>query len=281
MLRKPVIEGLVSLCEESLSRLPGDAHAKKLRELCETADQYKECVSEQGKPIFHIDFQGKKDSKAGQKILVFALIHGDESESGTLARTWSERLLDLDSRNTWRVIPILNPDGWTKGTRQNSNGVDVNRNFPTQDWDKAALERWMKKEKKDPRRFPGEKPASEAETRCAMKHINEFNPDFIVSLHTPYGVLDFDGPQVVFPLFPKLPWTMLGNFPGSLGRYMWKDNQVPVLTIELRSLEDFEKVDQMESLQDIAGTVAIKSAEKITGKSKDGERRLPDASEID
>ena len=39
-----------------------------------------------------------------------------------------------DKANTPLFIPCLNPDGMSKNTRTNSNGVDLNRNFPTKNW---------------------------------------------------------------------------------------------------------------------------------------------------
>src|SRR5690606_35181087 len=153
----------------------------------------------------------------------------DEIPSGAVARSWMVRLQEISPRNTWRVVPILNPDGLVKKSRLNGREVDLNRNFPTEDWDELALKSWREKTKSNPRRYPGDGPASEPETACAIEHIKDFKPDFIISIHTPLGVLDFDGPKSLpFPNFKPLPWRSLGHFPGSLGRYMWKEHGVPV-----------------------------------------------------
>src|SRR5690606_7077772 len=111
------------------------------------------------------------------------------------------------------------------------------------------------------RKYPGPAPASEVETQCAIDHIQTFEPELIISIHTPLGVLDFDGPKVDFPKF-SLPWTSLGHFPGSLGRYMWRDRKVPVLTVELRgnTIKSFEAFDR---LQDITGTIALRALEAL------------------
>ena len=179
------------------------------------------------------------------------------------------RLEKIDPRNTWRVMPVTNPDGWKAKTRTNSKGVDLNRNFPTKDWAKQALKYWTKNMKSDPRRYPGPEAASEVETRCLMKHFDEFKPDFLISVHIPLGVLDFDGPKVKSPpRFSPLPWQSLGNFPGSLGRYMWADRKVPVLTIELKGNEDIKKLEAFDRLQDISGTVAIQADQLNTKKSR-------------
>jgi protein MpaA len=163
----------------------------------------------------------------------------------------------------------VNPDGWKAKTRTNANGVDLNRNFPTGDWESQAIGYWKKKTKSDPRRYPGPDAASEVETKCLMKHFEEFKPDFLISVHTPLGVLDFDGPKIKSPPpFKPLPWRSLGNFPGSLGRYMWADQHVPVLTIELKGNEDVRKLEAFDRLQDISGTVAIQAAVGTQSASK-------------
>jgi protein MpaA len=256
-------------CESLLSSVPFAETFKRLKQVCEKAKQLTECESVQKTPIYHFEFEGTA-AKAGQKvqnILVFSVVHGDEDQSGSVALSWLNRLQDIAPRNRWRIIPVLNPDGWKLKTRTNANGIDINRNFPSKDWDALALKYWKSKADSNPRRFPGKAAASEPETRCAMAHIEEFKPDFIISIHTPLGVLDFDGPPVKMPKFQPLPWVNLGNFPGSLGRYMWVDRNVPVLTVELKaqslaakSLEEFDK------LQDISGTVAVQAEKAKSNK---------------
>jgi len=240
-------------CEESLKAFPGPSDAKALKAMCASVQQLDTCVSVKGIPIYHYEKVGHHSSK--QKILVFALIHGDETSAGSVGRLWLERLQGIEPRNTWRVVPILNPDGVLLKTRTNANKVDVNRNFPTRDWDEKANAYWTKETKKNPRRFPGSKAASEPETLCAIRHLEEFKPDLVVSVHTPLKVLDFDGPKVKPPKFDYLPWKSLGNYPGSLGRYMWHEREIPVLTMEMK--EDLPANNQpLLQLQDIIGFLA-------------------------
>lgn len=243
---------LAAYCEKSLSAFPGKHNAKALAKACAQVQIMKGCESVEGSPIFHFNQFG--DSKKISNILVFSLIHGDETPAGSVGRFWMERLVDIMPRNNWRVVPILNPDGVARKTRTNANEIDVNRNFPTRDWTEKAIPYWKRDSKSNPRRFPGHVAASEPETLCALKHIEDFKPDFIVSIHTPLKVLDFDGPKVKPPKFDYLPWKSLGHYPGSLGRYMWFERQVPVLTMELK--EDLPNSnDPWLQLQDIIGVL--------------------------
>ncbi|MEN0058389.1 MAG: M14 family zinc carboxypeptidase [Bdellovibrio sp.] len=251
-------------CMSDLKKFPGAWDDKLLLQACEKAKVETICVSAEGRPIYHYEkLASPATAKTAKKVLVFSLIHGDETPAGTVGRYWMERLEGIDPRNSWRVVPVLNPDGVKYKTRTNANKIDINRNFPTKDWDVGAIDTWKRTTKSNPRRFPGAEAASEPETKCALHHLEDFQPDFVVSVHTPLKVLDFDGPKVSPPpKFDYLPWKSLGNYPGSLGRYMWMERKTPVLTMELKenlppNLAPFEK------LQDIIGTLV-----KIeTGKS--------------
>lgn len=261
--------GLAAICEADLRGMPYSDRAKGIPEICAKARLEESCKSVKGAPIYHFDKEGDPNVKNSQNILVLSLIHGDELQSGSVALSWLQRLQEIQPRNAWRVIPVVNPDGWKDRKRTNANGVDVNRNFPSKDWDELALKYWKSKSGSAERRFPGKEGGSEPETKCAMKHIEIFKPDFIISIHTPLGVLDFDGPKVPMPKFSPLPWVSLGNFPGSLGRYMWVDRKVPVLTVELKNQALYAKqFEEFDRLQDITGTVALQAEKAIKKKAQ-------------
>ena len=224
-------------CTHTLSKIAHNISQEVVQKICKQSTILDSCKSQVHKsPIYHLDIKGH--ASRPKKILVFSMVHGDEYPAGFLALFWMNRLAEMSNgRNTWRIVPLLNPDGLAAKTRNNARGVDLNRNFPTKNWEVEAKERWKIVEKENPRRFPGEKANSESETQCMLNHLEEFQPDFIISLHTPYGVLDFDGPEKInFALksFKELPWKRLGHYPGSLGRYMWAERNVPVLTVELK-----------------------------------------------
>ena len=247
-------------CEEVLGSLPKTFDVN-LATICKESKQLAGCQSEKAVPIFHFD---RSTTVANAKrILVFSLVHGDEPESAVVANMWMDRLMRIEPRSHWRIVPVVNPDGYAVNSRLNSKGVDLNRNFPTTDWDSVALDAWDKKAKKDPRRYPGVSSASESETKCALSHIESFKPDFVIAIHTPYGLLDFDGPKNLNLPKSFLPWISLGHFPGSLGRYMWADRSVPVLTIELTGKDSLKSLSELDRLQDVLGTLAIQASGKI------------------
>lgn len=248
---------LPELCVKQLKTMPGKVDEAELRAVCGGVRTLDGCSSVNGQSIYHYERVGT--SEHPKHIFAKALIHGDERLAGVVARAWMLRLAKIEPRNTWRVIPVANPDGWDKKTRVNAHGIDLNRNFPTKEWEAQAVAYWKKKMRSDPRRNPGPAPASEPETQCLLKHLDDFKPDFLISVHTPLGVLDLDGPKITPPKFFPLPWTSLGNYPGSLGRYMWADRKIPVMTIELKGNEDVRKLEAFDRLQDLSGTVAIQA----------------------
>lgn len=178
------------------------------------------------------------ESHTSLRVLVLGGIHGDEWTTVSLVLSWIHGL----SQNRpdgldWRLIPLINPDGFFRkpSSRVNANGVDINRNFPTPDWDAQARKFWQSQTRKNPRRNPGLTAGSEPETQLVIQHIEQYRPDVILSLHAPYGLVDFDGPQQAPMRFGTLPFRKLKAFPGSLGSYAGGFLHIPVVTVELEN----------------------------------------------
>lgn len=264
------VNELYQICLKDLSTLPGPTNSDVVEKTCQQVAQIEACKSTNGLPIFHMEKVGRDDQ--GTKILAFGMIHGDEPASGSVVRAWMERLESINPRNSWRLIPLLNPDGRKLATRGNANKVDLNRNFPSRNWDKEAKKYWNRN-KFDVRRYPGASAASESETQCAIAHINEYKPDLIVAVHAPYGILDFDGPSKLdFPKYSLIPWRRLGHFPGSLGRYMWRDHKIPVLTVELKGSDPIRSMKALDGLQDITGILSIMSSDHLSKKQENDDQ---------
>ncbi len=223
-------------CDEFVARLPNVKRA-----LCESAQlQASTARSVQGRTLWTRDI---KADNAAMRVLVIGAIHGDELSSASVALHWlrlaDQGVFDLPQAVHWRFIPALNPDGLfhQPPRRVNASGVDLNRNFPTPNWERDAKTYWEKRTKKDPRRYPGVTPLSEPESRFLHEEMQRFKPQLIVSIHAPYGVLDFDGPKLGGFVPPsrlgRLYLDQVGIFPGSLGNYGGVHKGVPVVTVEL------------------------------------------------
>jgi protein MpaA len=219
-------------CAELVGKLPNVSAA-----LCTGAKlEATSAKSVKGRTLYKRDIVA---DGAKLRVLVIGGIHGDELSSSSVALHWIRLAVDEPAQMPqavhWRFIPALNPDGLLDKPprRVNANGVDLNRNFPTPNWERDAKVYWEQRTHKDPRRYPGPKPLSEPETKFLHEEMQSFKPHLIVSIHAPYGVLDFDGPSVPPSRLGRLYLDQVGIFPGSLGNYGGVHKGVPVVTIEL------------------------------------------------
>lgn len=192
--------------------------------------------SNQNRPLLVREYPPVGTRQPQARVLLIGGIHGDEYSSVSVVFKW---LNILDQYHSglfhWKVIPLLNPDGLLlkRAQRTNGNGVDLNRNFSPGDNKHASLEYWKQRTWQDKRRYPGPAPLSEPESRWIAQLINEFNPDVVIAVHAPFGILDFDGPHQAPKHLGPLHLKLLGTYPGSLGNYAGIQLGKPVITIEL------------------------------------------------
>ena len=223
-----------SWCSQLAPRLPGVSAAD-----CQASNlEPTGAVSHRGFPILarQIASSLKRSTNASVRVLLLGGIHGDELTSSAIVFKWLQQTnTPLAKEFVWQVVPVLNPDGLLapRPSRVNGHGVDLNRNFPTPNWQQEASRYWIQTTASDPRRFPGTGPLSEPETRWLKREIERFKPDVIISVHAPFGVLDFDGPAPVPERFGRLQFNRVGVYPGSLGNYAGQLSHIPVITIEL------------------------------------------------
>ena len=112
-------------------------------------------------------------------VLVIGCFHGDEPQGKYLI----EQYLKFAQNTKLLFIPCLNKFGFEHNVRTNKNGVDLNRNFPTKNWELTERNEF----------YGGDKPASEEETRFIIDTIEKFQPKLILTLHAPFKVVNYDG----------------------------------------------------------------------------------------
>jgi len=164
-------------------------------------------------------------------VLVVGVVHGDEPQGEYLINKYLTQ-----NKSNLLFIPCLNPDGKNNNTRVNSNGVDLNRNFPTKNWKLTDKDKY----------YGGETPASEVETRFLINIIEKYSPRLIFTLHTPYKIVNYDGPacEVANDVSKFIGYPVEDNIgyptPGSFGTYAGVERHIPVITLEMDEDEDIE-----------------------------------------
>ncbi len=167
-------------------------------------------------------------------ILLMGGIHGDEPEGVRLAQdtlAWlKECVRNQVAVAPWICIPCLNVDGFAKGTRVNARGVDLNRNYPAKDWSP---------EYGQDRYFPGPSPASEPEIQGVVELIQRFRPRLVIHCHSWQPCIVAAGELArkdALRLSKSSGYEYREEIgyptPGSLSRYGWYDNQIPIICIE-------------------------------------------------
>lgn len=183
-----------------------------------------------------IDIYG---NKTNPRVLVIGVFHGDEPQGNYLI---GEYLREYSGTNLL-MIPCLNKTGFEANTRTNANGVDLNRNFPTKNW--------VNGEKND--YYGGEAPASEDETRFLISIIEKYQPRVILTLHSPYKVVNYDGGKngdgiklakkisdiIDYPVEENIGYPT----PGSFGTWAGVEKDIPTITLEL---DEEETIDNLK-----------------------------------
>jgi len=240
-------QSIISICNEIGNKLGSVSVEDCLAQSLEFGGAY----TVQDRPIAIRDFQPGTRVQKPSRILIMGGIHGDEYSSISIMFKWMELLERSDNKDfRWRFVPTVNPDGLLVGqaVRQNANAVDLNRNFSSRDWVDLAEDYWENITHRNPRRFPGEEPASEPEVQWVVNQIQSYKPDVIVSVHAPYHLLDYDGPPEPPEQIGELHLHLLGVYTGSLGNYAGINLGIPVVTMELPSAGIMPSDEQIISM---------------------------------
>lgn len=185
-------------------------------------------------PIFAYRF-----GKPGKKLLILGGVHGDELEGVALAhRMLEEFQKSYPYHVETTLVPTMNLDGVLARTRHNRNGVDLNRNLPSKDWDPKAF---------NTRYFPGHEANSESENLALTSYLEAGHADFILTYHSFTKVMvNMNGNcQVEADLMSEVGGYIVTKdmgypTPGSLGTYAGVEKDIPTITYELKKGQDLK-----------------------------------------
>jgi protein MpaA len=169
-------------------------------------------------------------------VIVIGVFHGDEPQGDWLIRKYCS-----DYPNTsLLMIPCLNKSGMENKTRVNSNGVDLNRNFPTRNWELTKRDEF----------YGGAAPASEEETCFIIDLVEKYMPKAILTLHAPFKVVNYDGDGseiaqkiseiIDYPVEPSIGYPT----PGSFGTWAGIERNIPTITLELDEEVDVQELKE-------------------------------------
>lgn len=176
-------------------------------------------------------------------ILLLGAMHGDENLGSILL---SECLRKLQAEELKAaVILSVNPDGILAGTRGNANGVDLNRNYPTANWQADPV--FYRNRPDEPQNIalrPGAEPASEPETQALIKLIHNLTPRLIVSFHGFLACVDDPlALDISKDIADRTNMELVADVgyetPGSFGSWC-SEQHIPIITYELPSMGKIE-----------------------------------------
>jgi hypothetical protein len=113
--------------------------------------------------------------QGGKKVLIWSQMHGNESTTTKALFDFfkfitsnNQETKDLLSKHTFYVLPMLNPDGAALYTRENANGIDLNR-------DAQAL--------------------SQRESKVLRSIFDALKPDLCLNMHDQRSIFGIKGPK--------------------------------------------------------------------------------------
>lgn len=171
-----------------------------------------------------------KGNKENPSVIVIGVFHGDEPQGEYLI---NEYLNEFKNTNLL-MIPRLN----SCSTRVNKNGVDLNRNFPTKNWELSKKNEF----------YGGTNPASEIETQFIIDTVEKYKPEIILTLHAPYKVVNFDGDarELAKKISEIIKYPVEENIgyptPGSFGTWAGIERGIKTITLELDEEIPVEKL---------------------------------------
>lgn len=184
-----------------------------------------------GTPIELYSSAPLTELQTAKPILLMGGVHGDEPEGVRLAQDTLQWLKShTDKVCPWILVPCLNVDGFKNKTRVNGRGVDLNRNYPSSDWNREA---------RAERYFPGLAPGSEVETQAVVELLETFSPRLVIHCHSYHPCIvgtghtsQKDTERLARASGYEGKEDIGYPTPGSLSSLGWFDMKIPVICIE-------------------------------------------------
>lgn len=209
------------------------------RTICYQASNYG--TSLKGRPLTAYLF-----GNTGPTTMYVGGIHGNEPSSTSLMRAWISQLEANPARYANKrilVVPAINPDGLASGTRTNSRGVNLNRNFPTDNWVKS-----IKDTDGNHPTGGGASPLSEPEAAALARLTTSYRPRLLLSFHA-VGSLAIGDPGGYSARYAARYASMVGyrdgtnsgnsnfdyNISGAYEDWTYRNAGVPSIVVELSS----------------------------------------------
>jgi protein MpaA len=149
------------------------------------------------------------DPAAPRKLLVVGCIHGNECAGEAVTRRL--RVLTPPAGTSIWLVDDINPDGHAAGSRQNADGVDLNRNFGFRWHPLGGIFN------------SGARPFSEPESRAARRLIRRVRPAITIWFHQHMNLVDAAGGDIRierrYARLVGLPLKRLPPYPGTATRW--------------------------------------------------------------
>ncbi len=190
-----------------------------------------------GKSVAGKDIRGYVIGRGGSDtIFLFGAIHGDEVGTVDLLEQLVDEIRednDLVSRSKQLiVIPDSNPDGYEDRTdKLNANGVNLNLNFGTSDWQTRGPEGT----------FAGKEAFSEPESRVIKDIVEQYKPNVMISYHSQGAVVS---PELMSGSIELAKWYAeksgyqfytYWDYPGTSTKWFEQTTGKPAITVELKT----------------------------------------------
>ncbi len=202
-------------------------------------------TSVKGRPITAYQF-----GSGPSLVLYIAAMEGNEQNSAELLQQWIPNIDanpgKIPAGRTLVIIPQINPDGFAADTRLNAAGIDLNRNFPANNWQTQVTEPlantvWTND--------GGPSPLSAPESQALANFYTAHRPRLTLTMHSHGGIVEANDAGDSTPLGAKyaslagykaIPTSAIGNFFDytTTGAFEdWANDKLglPVLEVELQS----------------------------------------------